>query len=216
MEPAGKPNLANSLRPPQGANPAALDLWFQAAANVSRSMAYKEYVKLCNAAGLPALVDPQHRNPEIRSFLMSRRKLIVRMLDQTKMLQGIPIFRRAIKRTATVTPRGFSVTISTQLRITDPTWVKTLTRFRPGHSFGLTRNKARELELRLDPSVRMFVYNDMISNLNLWHVGYTVTCPIPPDLTGCMPGHEEEFVLDLWAPAFNKLRPSRSNLIYHI
>lgn len=212
------------LSPPPLINPVALPIWFEVAqsANPSHSLsvqwstALRQLGDRCRAISIKPFIGVKHQNPQIRNYLAARRRLIVRFFNITKMLKNVPVRRRELERSVKITQSGFQITVSALLRIDDPTWVHGLTRFSPGYRFSPLKTKDHEFQVFLDPATRMFVYNDLLSASLRWHVGYTVNCPVRPDYTGVIPGHEEDFVLSLWKPIQNNIRPSGSNLIYHL
>jgi hypothetical protein len=212
-------NKNRALDPPKGLNPNAIEIWFKVCASDYRLATkdlLKEYVEACNRAGLYPFVEPSHdSNVAIRNYLYKRRRKFVRFLDFTKLMVGLPIIR-LIKRNAFTLPNGFGITISCQLRIEDPTWVRKLAHLGGGYRFPLMRDRFRRYVLDLDPGICVFVYNDMINAPNLWHIGYTIICPIVPDYEG-MEHYKHDYVLQhLWAPLFHAYRGKGLNRIRYI
>lgn len=214
-------NYPDPLVLPTNLNPHAIDQWFEACKNLNHTdprsawrTAIGTYTDLCRSAGLSPFVAPKNQNVAIRNFLYTRRRKIVRFLDVTKLMVGIPVIRK-IDRSVQITPSGFKITVQSQVRIEDPTWVGKITKFALGYRFSTLRNKQRQYISRLDPSVTFFVYNDQIAASHQWHIGYTIQCPMKPEYIG---GYsEKEFILgQLWAPLSHKFRPSGVNQILHV
>lgn len=207
---------------PTNLNPHAVDQWFQACRSLDQypdprsawRAAVGIYTDLCRSTGLSPFVGPKDGNVAIRNFLYTRRRKLIRFLDTTNLMVGVPVLRQ-VKRDVRALPNGFTVRVSAQVRIQDPTWVSRLTKFPFGYRFGLLRNKQRQYVLKLDPSLTVFVYNDQIAASHQWHIGYTVQCPIKPNYPA---GHDEsQFILEqLWHPMMTKFRPSRVNQILHL
>jgi hypothetical protein len=173
------------------------------------------YTDLCRSAGLSPFVVPKNENVAIRNFLYSRRRKIVRFLDATKLMVGLPVIRKIDRKAQKLPNGGFSITVQSQVRIDDPTWISKISKFSLNYRFSSLRNKQRQYTVSLDPSITFFVYNDQIAASHQWHLGYTVRCPIKPKVAG---GYSEtEFILDqLWLPLLHKFRPTNVNRILHV
>jgi len=196
-----------ALSPPKNINPHAIELWFDACKNpeLATEDVLSVFTEACHAANLYPFVAPNtDSNVAIRNYLYRRRNKFVRFLDWTKLMVGLPIIR-LIKREVNLEEHGFSITVSCQLRIEDPTWIKKIFRFRP-QRFPIMRDKLRRYVLQLDPGLKVFIYNEMISASNRWHIGYTIYCPLDPSYAG-FTNYKKEFILDhLWKPLMTKRR----------
>lgn len=208
---------------PANLNPHALDQWFMACQKTSQEKDSRSawraaiglYTDLCRSAGLSPFVATKNENVAIRNFLYSRRRKIVRFLDATKLMVGLPVIRKIDRRVQKLSNGGFSITVQSQVRIEDPTWVRRLSKFPLNYRFSSLRTRQRQYAVKLDPSILFFVYNDQVSASHQWHLGYTVQCPIKPAHEG---GYSEtEFILDqLWLPLTNKFRPTNVNRILRV
>ena len=160
----------------------------------------------CHREGLYPFKDPDHcGNYAITNYLYKRRRKFVRMLDFTKLMVGLPVIR-LIKRHAIPEPDGFILTVSCQLRIEDPTWIKRIFNFSGHYRFPLQRNKFRQYVLHLDPGIEVFIYNDLIAAPTRWHIGYTIRCPFVPDYSGYEHNKEAFIINQLWKPLATKFR----------
>ena len=217
------PKYPDPLELPPNINPHAVDQWFKACQDSRKEKdprsawraAIGMYTDLCRSAGLSPFVVPKNENVAIRNFLYSRRRKIVRFLDATKLMVGLPVIRKIDRKAQKLPNGGFSITVQSQVRIDDPTWISKISKFSLNYRFSSLRNKQRQYTVNLDPSITFFVYNDQIAASHQWHLGYTVRCPIKPKVEG---GYSEtEFILDqLWLPLLHKFRPTNVNRILHV
>jgi hypothetical protein len=205
--------IPNPLNFPKVFNPFALDLWFAACATVDPkskgawNMVLRDFRHRCAKADL----DPHFQgdwDSAIQHFLAVRRRHFVRYADMTKLVQGVKVIR-SVSRTVDFTDFGFQLTVSAQCHIEDPTWVKKLFRFTSNLRFSPIRDRQRRYVHRIDPGLEVFVYNEMISSTNVWHIGYTISCPLMPDTKG---QDRKNFVLNtLWAPIRSRMKPKKAD-----
>ena len=203
---------------PTRCNPLAIDQWFSACQSLphdSRSAwlsAISTYTDLCEQAGLLPFVVVKNRNAAAQNFLYSRRRRLIRYLDLTKLTVGLPL-KRGVQRSATVTEYGFEITVQANFIAPDRAWVEKLFSFPAGLRFTKIRDKDRRYVYHVDPSVAVFVYNDLIDTPTAWHIGYTIKCPI----NVLAESDPEKFILQkLWVPLSNKFRPVKTDIILHL
>ncbi len=198
---------ATALDPPATLNPHCMDEWFEACSSQDsrsdRRSVLHTYMQLCDSAGLLPFVDHVgNRDVAIRNYLAKRRWMFVRFLDVTKILVSIPILK--VKRTVHLHPKGFSVNVEAWVKVEDPRFFK---KYRTPWRFSLGWDKEHRYVLELDPGLHVYVRNPGIRMAGFWYFGYTVNCPINPDLTeGSLKDKEAYILHQLWEPLSAYLR----------
>lgn len=204
-------------------NPAAVTFWFEATSNLDKdykrawSQALIKFRTLCYINRInPLRSADQSNNSAIQLLFWHQRQLLVQFLDLTKIMTGIP-FTFPLVRKAWPTETGFRVEIKGQIKVTDPTWIKTLIRLRPArYRFGIQQH-GKYWTSKINEGLTVFVYNDMIRNPNRWHIGYWVDSPLEPNLGDLPPTQFEWFVLThLWEPVTKKLRAKKAGRIRYL
>ena len=205
--------IPSPLNFPKVFNPHAVDLWFAACAKTDPksvgawTQVLKDFTHLCARADL----DPYYKgewNSAIQHFLWTRRRHFVRYADLTKLVQGVKVIR-LIHRAVDFTHFGFELTISAQCHIPDPTWMKRLFNLGPAFRFSKLRDSQRHYVRHLDPGLEVFVYNDTITGVDQWHIGYVIKCPLMPETHG---QDKKQYVLDqLWGPIRSKIKPRNAD-----
>jgi hypothetical protein len=145
-------------------------------------------------------------------FLYSRRRKLVRYLDLTKLTVGLPL-KRGVRRSATVTEYGFDLTVEANFIAPSRSWSSTLFQYPAGLRFTKIRDADRRYVHKVDPSVSVFVYNDLIDTPTAWHIGYTIKCPI---VLSKMDKPEDFVIRRLWTPLSHKFRPIKTDMILHL
>lgn len=197
-----------ALKPPKGANPHAIELWFKACQRLpdntrsARAQALRTYVSLCDSAGLSPFSDSDtDPNIAIRLFLSRRRRLYVRYLDITGVMTPVRI--RKIYRDAYLTDYGFAIRIEGWVSVKDPLWFREIQK--PGWRFSLNRDREHRYTVKLDPGITIYVRNPNIQNPNSWFVGYEIHCPLTPKL----PDFKTQTLLKtLWDNTATIIRPT--------
>lgn len=205
--------IPSPLNFPKVFNPHAINLWFDACAKTDPksvgawNAVLKTFVHLCAQDNL----DPYYKgewNSAIAQFLWTRRRHFVRYADLTKLVQGVRVIR-IVRREVAFTDFGFKLTVSAQCHIPDPTWVNKLFQLPGVFRFNKLRDHQRHYVKHLDPGLEVFVYNDLISAADSWHIGYTIKCPLMPETHG---QDRRQYVLDrLWAPIRSKVKPRNAD-----
>lgn len=210
--------IPKPLEFPKVFNPFAVAQWFAACEGVDPSepgawqQALKDFQYRCAKADLDPYAHGD-RNSAIAHFLSVRRRNFVRYADWVKLIQGVKVIR-TIHRDVRFTNTGFDLTVSAQCHIPDPTWMERLFRLGPAYRFSKLRDRQRHYVKYLDPGLEVFVYNDMISSVNQWHIGYTIRCPLMPDTHGQDRRH---YVMDvLWAPIRSKVKPRKADNVRYL
>ena len=213
-----------ALKFPDYFNPVALPLWYEACRELPENqdeawvVAITNFRLLCWKSKVnPLLENGTSNNDALRSLMLHQRQLLVTFMNLTKFMQGIPIIRQIQKKVWPVA-NGFKVEVKAQVRIDDPTWAKHLKLIQPRrYRFNLMREHSKYYVSHISPGLTVFVYNDAINNPQRWHIGYWLTCPIPPDLGTLDPHNFEWFVLyHLWDPVTRKLRAKKLHPIRYI
>lgn len=206
-----KTKAPSALSFPQQFNPHAADLWFAVLSRLPTNpeeawrVATERFVNLCHEKDLYPFRTVKDNNLAVKLFLYKRRMAFIRLMNFTKLMVGVPIIR-LIDRKAKSTDYGFDITITCQVYMKDPTWVRKLKNFGI-YRFNLMREERKKYVRHVDPGLTVFVYNDGISNPQSWHIGYTIKCPIHPDFGDLPTNQHEWFILEqLWKPLQNKFR----------
>jgi len=167
-------------------------------------------MQLCDAAGLLPFVDGVvSRDAAIRNYLGQRRRLYVRYLDVTGLLTNIPI--RMVKRKVHLDHTGFSINVEAWITVDDPYWFR-----KPSTKWRFTRmwDKEHRYTCQPDPGLLIYVRNPTGRSPNFWYVGYTITCPIEPDLTSGSLAEKESYILrQLWDPISKTFRARNLNRV---
>lgn len=207
------------LNPPERINPHCLNQWFEACTKLPEDdkLAWKaamhRYVQLCDAQGLlPFPGGVQNRDVAIRNFLGQRRRLFVRYVDQTNILVGIPV--RKVTRKVKIDHTGFSINVEAWVTVEDPNWFrKPKARWR--FSFGW--DKEKRFVNNIDPSLMIYVRNPALRAPNFWYVGYTINCPLEPDLKdGTLQDKENYVIRELWDPISKVWRGRGLSRVKHL
>lgn len=196
-----------ALSPPAGINPHAVDFWFTACANLpddprsARAQALHEYEVLCDSAGLSSFVgsdiDP---NIAIRNFLWKRRRIYVRYVELTHLMDKVWI--RKVTKEAYLTDYGFAIKVEGWIRVKDPLWFRNIQK--PGWRFSIAHDKEMRYTVKLDPGITIYVRNPNIRSPNTWFTGYEIHCPLTPRL----PDFKSKTILSaLWIPTATMIRP---------
>jgi len=221
MGPQSKPLVKppGPLDFPRNFNPHAVAIWFAACRSLPQdtrsawTTAIARYRAGCKSAGLSPFVDPkQDTDIAIRNYLFMQRTVFVRAMNVTGLTRDLKVIR-LVHRECRVEPYGFSLIVSVQFQMDDPTWIKSLFRLKGGYRFSPARDVHRRYCMELDPGLTVFVYNDSINGPRRWHIGYEIKCPIAPMWSSDGPADaatKEQYVLDnLWAPLMNTYRERR-------
>lgn len=210
---------------PSNFNPHAVTIWFSACSHLPSNIrsawirAIQLYRAGCKSADLSPFADSkQDTDIAVRNYLFRQRKKFVLCMNVTRLLQDLkPI--RLLTREAHVEHYGFSLEISMQFQLDDPTWVSKLKNLGFGYRFSTVREQ-RRYHMDLDPGLTVFVWNTSISTPRRWHIGYLIRCPIVPVYKSDDPlstAAKEQYILDsLWRPLMDTYRARRLNRIRHL
>ncbi len=196
-----------ALKPPKGVNPHAVDFWFTACKQLpddirsARAQALRTYVALCDSAGLfPFVNSDTNPNVAIRTFLDRRRRLYLRYVELTHLMDTVRI--RKITKEAYLTEYGFAINVEGWISVTDPYWFRHIQK--PGWRFSIAHDKRQRYTVKLDPGITVYVRNPNIRSPNTWFVGYDIHCPLTPRLPDFKP---QTILKTLWNPTSTILRP---------
>lgn len=173
-------------------------------------LAIKLYVRICEDQGVfPFQNTHIAKNDQIHYYLEAQRNQIVRFINRSKLMDEIKL-RKTYHR-ATLTDKGFILTVYAWCNIKDPSFPQWLMRM-PYPRFNMKREADGRYVKPLAPGLEMFAENDGINMPERWHVGYEIQCPFFPDLPSIhtpSKGELEKFVIDtLWMPILREIRPT--------
>ncbi len=175
------------LKPPMNINPHAVDTWFEACEffkdqpNSFRYSLLNKYVELCDARDQEAFsFNYTNPNPAIKNFLWRRRKMYVRYLERTGLLDNVKI-RRAPVKEAYLTDYGFAIRVEGWASVPDPYWFRRI-KATPGWRFSLQWDSEQRCVVRVDPGLTIYVRNPNIRSPLTWYVGFEIHCPLVPKL----------------------------------
>lgn len=197
----------SALKPPPGINADALDYWFAAceslrqAPDTGRAYVLQTYVRLCDERGIQPFSNSVNPNPSIQSFLLRRRKLYVRYLERTGLMEGVKI-RRAPTKEAQLTDYGFSIRVEGWASVPDPYWFRRI-KATPGWRFSLNWDKEHRCVVRVDPGLTIYVRNPNIRSPLTWYIGFEIHCPIVPKLKVYK---SQSIIRELWDPVSQSIR----------
>ena len=200
-------DIAPALAPPAGINPNAIEHWFTACQNLtstdrsSRLQATQLFVDACKAYDLSPFLD-DNPNPAIRHFLAKRRRLYVRYLERTGLMENVYV-RKIQQREAYLTEYGFGIRIEAWCNVPDPYWFRKI-RATPGWRFSLTWDDEHRCNVHLDPGITVYVRNPSIRSPITWYVGYEIHCPLTPKLKVL---DSQTILRTLWDPISLTIRP---------
>lgn len=196
----------SALEPPDGINPDAIELWIRACSEVpstgrsARVRTTKAFLELCTRAGLQPFQEA-NPNPAIREFLKHRRRLYVRYLGKTKLMDRVRV--RKVTRDAYLTSYGLGIRIEAWSSVPDAYWFRHL-KATPDWRFSLMWDEEHRCQVQLDPGITVYVRNPNIRSPLTWFVGYEIHCPLTPKLRDLTSAN---ILRSLWDPVALTIRP---------
>jgi hypothetical protein len=173
----------------------------------------KRYIDLCTHDGIFPFQSSysESRNDQIFIYLRERRRSFVKFVDKCHLFDDVKI--RSTHHKATVTDKGFVLTVYAQARITDPSFIGWLQGL-PLPRFSLRQSDGRYIRTIQD-GLEIFVYNEAPPLPERWCIGYNISCSMYPDIpNNHLPSKAEleRFILDiLWMPILRSARPVNTN-----
>lgn len=173
------------------------------------ALTIKNYVFICEQRAVyPFQNFHESRNDQISDYLRTRRRLVVKFINNSGIFKDIKI-QNTIRKVV-VTDSGFVLTVQAKVTIKDPTFSAWLTKS-PMPRFNIKDPKSETYIKSLDSGLNMFVYNEGVAMDARWHIGYEIMCPFYPDLpSNNVPSKAEleRFILEiLWMPHLRSVRP---------
>jgi hypothetical protein len=155
-------------------------------------------VVACRAANTSPFAGLQQtRNDQIVSALRNSRRAVLKVLDNSYAFKILTL--KAVRRSCTVTDKGFVLRVEGEIMAVDPTVTHWLLK-KPWPAFQL-KNKG-VYRKQLDHHTQMIFYNAG-ANLPLrWHIGYEIALDLRPALPNPLASdaEQEQFILKvLWA-----------------
>lgn len=205
---------------PLAFNPNNKGLWVRALENTKAypdimewwGHAIHKYVDLCAEHSVFPFQDiHQAANDQITSYLLERRRVFVKFVDQTDFFHSM--YLKSTHRKVVATDSGFSLAVYADAQIKDPTFVKWLLESPlPRFTHDLAN---RRYVKQLMNGLAIFAYNQYNEAMSeRWEVGYEIDCPMFPEVpTNNLPSKKEieEFVLEvLWMPLLRSMRPLKA------
>jgi hypothetical protein len=169
----------------------------------------ESYVNECAQAGRYAFSDfHQTTNDECVERLREARRAVVKFINRSKILDLITL--RNTHRTAMMTPTGFILCVSGQIRLKDPTFPDWLLRM-PFPRFNIIRSIDGRWSKPLGDNATFFAENEGAKSPDRWHIGYEIVVDYFPEIPNKpLPSKQEleRFILDiLWMPVLKSQRP---------
>lgn len=169
----------------------------------------EEYVDRCAELGdFPFSNIKQSANDQIFDFLKEKRREVVYFLNKVKLRDLVAL--RNSKRRVNMTNNGFTLEVESQATPRDPTFEKWLLQH-PFPRFENIRQYDNKYVKHLGKDLTFWVKNDGAGMSQRWHIGYTINCPLYPDIPDrplASKAELERFVLEVfWEAIFRMNRP---------